>query len=594
MKNPVLDPNRLQSFSEKLYTWLKEQTGGVVGEIVDVPELHTVTEYPLYRLTYRVETETRTVTAFSRPDAALIMQPPTVTSAGQADLWAVARGEVHDFVSRREVQELPGSLVGAPCAACGGTGRRDCPDCNGQKGLYCPECRGDGKIPCPVCKHTRRMTCPECQGHGKVYNDAGKTFTECPACRGKGELPCTACDTGYQVCAVCEGKGRTPCTTCGQTGTVACKACGGKRQIVSGLQVEIVLEPREECREIENMDIPPQVLTQVAARGIYERELEVNDYAGIPAALAGHAIPSIICDEIGQMCGMADQGPACRVALSHLTVEKKSVYAVTYDVGPDRKTAWAVSCGSQMFIEPGFVTDMYTVLLDHIRRFVARDDLAMAAAACHAVRSIAPLQAAALDIERIIRRKTFLSYAGGAVTGAAAFAAAMIPVLHDWRGASLHYYVLVAGTLLAGALASAVVASLLYGLQAHLRGGRYTRLSNALVLTVVLLVLVFGALAWCRFDPARSLDRAAMDAAYREHFPFGLRTLANAEDIDFLKGLITRYEPTGVDMDRIYADLDTLEGKLAADQENIARLERISRDMKNLLDYGRKRRAPVR
>lgn len=48
------------------------------------------------------------------------------------------------------------------CKSCGGTGRRTCYSCKGEKTVRCGECSGTGKHDCHVCKGTGAVNCPDC------------------------------------------------------------------------------------------------------------------------------------------------------------------------------------------------------------------------------------------------------------------------------------------------------------------------------------------------------------------------------------------------------------------------------------------------
>ena len=67
------------------------------------------------------------------------------------------------------------------CAACGDTGYRLCPKCNGMIFVRCQECRGNGAI---TVRLEGRVTCPDCGGYGMV---------PCWDCTGAGVVSCMEC-----------------------------------------------------------------------------------------------------------------------------------------------------------------------------------------------------------------------------------------------------------------------------------------------------------------------------------------------------------------------------------------------------------------
>lgn len=104
-----------------------------------------------------------------------------------------------------------------PCPSCGGRGYKDgfkgpngtmsrfkCLKCNGAMGTYATL-----HVPCAACHGTGRKNCDACRGTGA-----------CTACRGLGRLP---------TCAVCAGQGRylNPCSAC--KGAKVCQTCSGSK-----------------------------------------------------------------------------------------------------------------------------------------------------------------------------------------------------------------------------------------------------------------------------------------------------------------------------------------------------------------------------
>jgi hypothetical protein len=83
------------------------------------------------------------------------------------------------------------------CGCCGGTGQWY-PDSYGPKDHRCPECAGSGRIPkdeevfqtVPCTCGTGKVQCPTCEGHGKV---------RCSRCTGSGKTPCTPCKATGQM-----------------------------------------------------------------------------------------------------------------------------------------------------------------------------------------------------------------------------------------------------------------------------------------------------------------------------------------------------------------------------------------------------------
>lgn len=128
-----------------------------------------------------------------------------------------------------------------PCHSCRGRGWKEglrgaggsitkvtCLVCGGSKGSYTTE-----RTPCAACDGTGRKNCVKCQGSGS-----------CPTCKGLGRR---------SDCLICKGQGRylEPCPECKGTkvcqdcsGTKLCKVCKGRRGCVECLGRNLIVRYR--------------------------------------------------------------------------------------------------------------------------------------------------------------------------------------------------------------------------------------------------------------------------------------------------------------------------------------------------------------
>lgn len=119
----------------------------------------------------------------------------------------------------------------APCPACGGSDRVNCPTCKGRGrlNLECLKCGGSGKIN----SFNGVVVCPGCQGKGRFNN------VDCPRCKASGKVDCKARGCTGEVrpptfesfaeayaCPTCRGKGTLfrhvayPCPECSGIGLI--------------------------------------------------------------------------------------------------------------------------------------------------------------------------------------------------------------------------------------------------------------------------------------------------------------------------------------------------------------------------------------
>lgn len=79
------------------------------------------------------------------------------------------------------------------------------------RGEACATCKGSGKQQCPGCQGARTERCgnAECKG-GKIVNFRGEEET-CLTCNGSSSMACRTCTgLGHLGCPPCSGRGRLP------------------------------------------------------------------------------------------------------------------------------------------------------------------------------------------------------------------------------------------------------------------------------------------------------------------------------------------------------------------------------------------------
>ncbi len=104
--------------------------------------------------------------------------------------------------------------------------------------------------------------------------------------------------------------------------------------------------------------------------------------------------------------------------------------------------------------------------------------------------------------------------------------------------------------------------------------------------------MLISMLAICTFagldiNPARYMDAKQMRQEYNAYFPYGLRTLASKEDVEFLWQLIKKYTPTGIDITQVTKDFEWMSGKLRKDERAIEKLENTARGIQQEQKFSR-------
>jgi len=92
----------------------------------------------------------------------------------------------------------------------------------------------------------------------------------------------------------------------------------------------------------------------------------------------------------------------------------------------------------------------------------------------------------------------------------------------------------------------------------------------------------------------KQLDEIQMKQEYNAYFPFGLRTLASPEDIDFLQKLIAKYSPSGIDLGPVKKDLAWLEEKQKTDDATMKKIELSAHNIENVSEIDKAKNMKVR
>lgn len=581
MNEKITDAKAIERVEKKVNSWINEASGihsHEQNQIISVVEL---TEYPIYRLTYKAEIQTRRVVPFSRPDSTKPSSAPSITSPDQIDVWSVESNKVSDFVTDNQQVEIAQSLSASFCRSCETSGKISCPDCRGQTANFCSQCHGDGKIFCPVCKRTKTVVCQRCNGRGKIYNEIKKTYDGCHNCGGKGSIKCTHCENGYLTCSLCGGKGRVSCKKCNDTGEIECEDCSGKGQTVSGFAVQIVSYPNEEKMEMENTDIPEGVLKGISLKTVYQQFLEVDDSEEVLRNSAKYdKLPKEIKTNFNRLKSLACEPAKNRRILGRFILEKKFMYLVDFKFGGYIKKVWIGDSGPRVVCEDKVLEDIHFDTMGDLNWHIENDDISGAIDICGKIEKIKAFAPQIREAKARIRKKLLSSYFSGALAGLVVFSCISIPILYAWRSKSLHIGFLINMALIANIVVSFLAGAIIYAINLKVLDKNIKRFFAGAGAVAIALLFFYGWGSLIKLDPATSLDANQMTEEHARYFPFGLRTLTSKEDIKFLENMISRYSPTGVDMTSVKKELDWLKEKLKKDEENIHKIEQTAKEIK--------------
>jgi hypothetical protein len=576
MKKIIKDAAFIAELKTKSGEWLKEQSKNS-DQLPDM-EIIEVAEYAVYNLIYKTLIETRRVSQFKKPGAARPKTLQTGEPAESVDPWSIKAEVSKEFADTKQIVELPAASVSVQCVKCDGSGVAKCPECQGKKSVYCMQCRGDGKLPCEKCRRTLKIHCPSCQGRGKVYSEATQKYEDCSQCNGAGNFPCTECKDGFVTCSACEGKGSQPCHACKEKGDMTCSTCEGMGNIVTGTGIEISTNVIEAKFEVKNTQIPENITGNELAfvRFVTDKTVEIEPGKS-PEGLSEEFLP--IIPKIESKLSFP---PGSRVLRKAVIVEKKVYYNAVYKTAGTQNSVWFVFSAGKFVCEKKLLQQLYAGTVDGMNEKLKKGDYVGAIALAKSVSDIPILKADAERVKSEAAKKLSQPYYKGGLLGFAAALLVTLPLSYFiWRH-SYHLLAMELYTLLL-ALVSAVSATLFVILfKPKLLDNVKKSLTGTAMLVVVPVLLIFFVGILLRLDPARYLDAREMKAEYAAYFPFGLRTLASKDDIEFLKSLIEKYSETGVDLSWVSKDLKWLQDKQRSDELNMAKIERTSKAIEQI------------
>ncbi|OGS17494.1 MAG: hypothetical protein A2219_05615 [Elusimicrobia bacterium RIFOXYA2_FULL_50_26] len=553
MKRIIRDKNTIDRFKQRLNEWIVTQSKGQHQGFSDDFIVTELAEYPCYRLSFTVDTETRKVISFQRPDAAIIKAPPTITDPQAINPWDVKKKTTGGSINYRTVIEIPESLKSTRCISCQGKGTVHCSNCLGQTTTYCPQCRGDGKITCPVCRGAKLSVCPECSG-------------------------------GYRICPTCEGKKRLPCVKCGQSGVEQCEKCSGKGQILSGLAVEIIYKPLDAKQEISNNDIPAKFNNQLLTFSKeWLTELSGDDEKATPESLAATHVPKEIIEIYRKMRQDMILPENYRIIGKRLLIEKKPFFCLSYSVRNNTNSIWlAHDAPSQYLYEHNPLLDLYEDVIHTCHQLISRHDIPSAITLLKSVEQVEAISEQISGVRRAIRRSMLVTYAQGAAISFILTSSFVLPLLYQYNAHSFNRTKLLAAALLLNLAGSLTATLALQISKQRLVVKRLHRIAAGFICGLLITGSVYAGFAIKRINPARTWDENAMRADYARHFPFGLRTLPNQQDIEFLEKLAATYAPTGINVEQLRKDAAWLKARKEESEKRIIQMEEIRKNIEEV------------
>lgn len=589
MKKIIRDTGIIEQFKSVVDSWIQEQSNGRFKGFSSEFMILELAELPLYRLTYNVAAESRKIVMFQKADASPVTSPASITKPEMIDPWALTFDRDEGNISYQRTIGVPESYKALRCKTCIGNGNMPCPGCQGQKAVHCGECRGEGIVICPVCRHTKYITCSKCNGTGSVYIDPLHGYNKCPECNGAKQFLCTECNNGYQICHICEGKKRLPCAKCDQTGTAICPVCSGAGQIVSGFGVEINYHPFEEKQEIPNKDLPNMILDKMLPLAGDWKKIEIIEKAD-PQTLNEQNVPLEIISDCKKIIEKPAIAQGSRIVSKRLLIERKLFFMLTYDVGGNTNTIFFTSPSAERcFYEHHPLLDLYADMLATANKYIKTDRIPEAQKILNDISEIKSMSEQVKKLRSEIGKSLLFPYLIGGLLAAVAVSVCVIPIITKLLEGSFHFSAIMGRAILFNIVSGLLSCAIFYFINPAFLKKRIVRFMASFLAGLIIPLSVYFTLSSMNYNPALEMDEELLNTEYNRHFPFGLTTLPNKKDIEFLEYLIIKYSSTGVSIDKIEKELAWLKSKKDESDSKIEQVEQIRKQIEILKASGNKK-----
>jgi hypothetical protein len=587
-KEVIENTNRLEALIEKLNESIKQQAGSF-KDLAETPKIKKLVEYPLFKITYKVQKETRRKIKSvkhvkddfvnTKPQE-IVFENYGTSSEKEFDVWSLEGEKVEGFIHFKKEVEIDKLAEVVNCDKCRGSGNIRCPVCNGKGSITCKKCRGDGKIQCPDCRGSRKMPCKECEGMGEVFDSLTQKKITCPQCSGKGSVNCLRCETGSIPCQECNKVGNIPCKDCSGKGGSLCLDCNGKGKVISGYAVEMVYSPEQKAIDISNDIIPQSVMQSGEFSSIgYEKILDVASPGSDIDLSKYKELNEELISKINELKTKTTAAQEKIISVS-IVVEKKTFYAAEYMAGEDLKTVWMASDSKSFIVEKKIIHDVLYNVLDELKHKIKEKNFTAALNLCSRLVEIAYLKEEVLKLKKEVNLKILMYSIAGALGGVFVSSVFIGFDIYRWKSSSLHVLNFITTALFVNLLLGLCLGVVLYFLKLELVKNFKKRIIVGFTASLIISSLIYTVVRLGNFDYALYLDKKQMQSEFKSRFNAGLEIIVQKTDIEFMETLINKYKPAGVDVTQMQKSLLYLKEKKRKDSVYLEKIDKIYNKIK--------------
>jgi len=253
-----------------------------------------------------------------------------------------------------------------------------------------------------------------------------------------------------------------------------------------------------------------------------------------------------------------------------------------YKISGKERAAWFLVTGGRIICDKSLVKEVCAAVISGLNLRLKAGDTAGAQQIIKSIENITAFRAETEKIRKGLDSGVLPSYLTGGVLGAAAASAGIFAFERHFWHASYNLPTVIVFSLLGAAAVSSVAVLLLGIIKPGFLNTRLKRITAGTLLSIAATTCVCFAAAALNINPARALDTKQMQEEYNAYFPYGLRTFATRQDVEFLEQLVGKYEPTGADVSSVKKDLGWLKEKQVSDESAMKKIEKSARDIEQV------------
>ncbi|MFH1380425.1 MAG: hypothetical protein ABII23_09115 [bacterium] len=473
------------------------------------------------------------------------------------NIWDFPSFKPGNIISEKEQYSIPESFRRQKCVDCNGKGSLLCGHCRMNKTVSCPACEGKKRTRCAACRGTGRINCRTCAGKGEiVLPDAGTRKSKCFDCQGHGFHKCIECDQGYNLCVKCNSTGIIGCPECSGAGSLVCSKCKGKSMMLNFLAFESIFTSISSSDVVTNQTLPKDFnINKILNPDNKVNVVGLNLKKLPPRFSFGKQLHPLIAQHVSQVLAKSfkevEGNPNKRIINQRIDIDKFSVFRLVYEFSGKQYNAYIFGPALELYMKDNPIKDIQADWLHRAQQAYHSKHIDLALEHIARVLHVDPRDDDALKLIKLIKGNHARSIRLWSLFGGITAGACVIALILFFKHRSLNYVFpclqVAAVCLTLGYLIGVCIA---YITSRRIKIIRVKKRIPFLVSAGAVCALFFIIIGVLRYDPIREMDSEQFIQEFNQALPYGIPAVPWEDDITFLKKLVKKFKPTGIDVSK--------------------------------------------